>query len=84
MTEIGIIIGSTRRGRVGAQVAEWVHGVSAQRSDAEFELVDLAGSDAAFLPRRARRCGVECLFSKRHRPRPAVGTTSATRVSRYG
>jgi NAD(P)H-dependent FMN reductase len=42
MTKIGIIIGSTRPGRLGAQVAEWVHGVSAQRSDAEFELVDLA------------------------------------------
>lgn len=42
MIKIGIIIGSTRPGRLGAQVAGWVHEVSAQRSDAEFELVDLA------------------------------------------
>lgn len=42
MTTIGIIIGSTRPGRLGAQVAGWVHEVSAHRSDAEFELVDLA------------------------------------------
>jgi NAD(P)H-dependent FMN reductase len=42
MTKIGIIIGSTRPGRLGTQVAGWVHDVAAQRSDAEFELVDLA------------------------------------------
>ncbi|MEH0821684.1 MULTISPECIES: NADPH-dependent FMN reductase [unclassified Micromonospora] len=41
MTRIGIIIGSTRPGRNGAAVAQWVHEVAAQRSDAEFELVDL-------------------------------------------
>ncbi len=42
MTKIGIIIGSTRPGRLGTQVAGWVHEVAARRSDAEFELVDLA------------------------------------------
>jgi NAD(P)H-dependent FMN reductase len=42
MTRIGIIIGSTRPGRLGAQVAGWVHELAAQRSDAEFELIDLA------------------------------------------
>ncbi|MFD8692371.1 NADPH-dependent FMN reductase [Streptomyces sp. NPDC059651] len=42
MTKIGIIIGSTRPGRLGPQVAEWVHKAAAQRSDAEFRLVDLA------------------------------------------
>ncbi|MEW2180893.1 NAD(P)H-dependent oxidoreductase [Streptomyces sp. NPDC005406] len=42
MTRIGIVIGSTRQGRIGPQVAGWVHEVSARRSDAEFELVDLA------------------------------------------
>jgi NAD(P)H-dependent FMN reductase len=41
MTRIGIIIGSTRPGRVGEGVARWVHGIAAQRGDAEFELVDL-------------------------------------------
>jgi NAD(P)H-dependent FMN reductase len=39
---IGIIIGSTRPGRVGDQVAKWVLEHAAARSDAEFELVDLA------------------------------------------
>jgi NAD(P)H-dependent FMN reductase len=41
MTRIGIIIGSTRPGRVGESVARWVHGIAAQRHDAEFEVVDL-------------------------------------------
>ncbi|MFJ2645654.1 NADPH-dependent FMN reductase [Streptomyces sp. NPDC087420] len=41
MTRIGIILGSTRPGRNGEAVARWVHEVAAQRSDAEFELVDL-------------------------------------------
>lgn len=39
---IGIIIGSTRPGRVGDQVARWVLEQASARSDAEFELVDLA------------------------------------------
>jgi NAD(P)H-dependent FMN reductase len=39
---IGIIIGSTRPGRVGDQVAKWVLDHASARSDAEFELVDLA------------------------------------------
>jgi len=41
MTKIGIILGSTRPGRLGEGVAHWVHQVAAQRTDAEFELVDL-------------------------------------------
>ena len=39
---IGIIIGSTRPGRVGDQVAKWVLEHASTRSDAEFELIDLA------------------------------------------
>ena len=39
---IGIIIGSTRPGRVGDQVAKWVYEQASQRDDAEFEIVDLA------------------------------------------
>ena len=38
---IGIIIGSTRPGRVGDQVANWVLEHASARTDAEFELVDL-------------------------------------------
>jgi NAD(P)H-dependent FMN reductase len=41
MTRIGIILGSTRPNRNGAQVAEWVNDIASRRSDAEFELVDL-------------------------------------------
>jgi NAD(P)H-dependent FMN reductase len=42
MTRIGIILGSTRPGRRGEQVAKWALDVASQRGDAEFELVDLA------------------------------------------
>ncbi len=46
---IGIILGSTRPGRVGAQVAEWVlrHGTS--RGDARYDLIDLADYDLPHL-----------------------------------
>ncbi len=42
MTKIGIILGSTRPGRNGEAVARWVADIAARRTDAEFELVDLA------------------------------------------
>jgi NAD(P)H-dependent FMN reductase len=42
MVRIAIVIGSTRPGRVGAAVGRWVHELARTRSDAEFELVDLA------------------------------------------
>lgn len=41
MTRIGIIVGSTRPGRLGPQVARWVEKVAGERGDAEFELVDV-------------------------------------------
>ena len=41
MVKIGIIIGSTRPGRVGESVAKWVYELSKTRNDAEFELVDI-------------------------------------------
>lgn len=40
--KIAIILGSTRPGRKGDQVARWVLDQAAQRGDAEYELVDLA------------------------------------------
>jgi NAD(P)H-dependent FMN reductase len=40
--KIGIILGSTRPGRNGEAVAQWVYGIARQRHDAEFELVDIA------------------------------------------
>jgi NAD(P)H-dependent FMN reductase len=42
MTRIGIILGSTRPGRNGKAVADWVFGIASHRTDAEFELIDLA------------------------------------------
>jgi NAD(P)H-dependent FMN reductase len=42
MTRIGIILGSTRPGRNGEAVAKWVLEIASRRSDADFELVDLA------------------------------------------
>ena len=38
---IAIIIGSTRPGRKGPAVAQWVHGLAQQRTGATYELVDL-------------------------------------------
>ncbi len=35
MIRIGIILGSTRPNRNGAQVAEWVHATASRRSDAD-------------------------------------------------
>lgn len=42
MTRIAIILGSTRPGRNGEAVAKWVHDHAARRTDAQFELVDIA------------------------------------------
>lgn len=41
-TKIAIILGSTRPGRNGAAVAEWVLAQAQQRTAADYELVDLA------------------------------------------
>jgi NAD(P)H-dependent FMN reductase len=41
MIRVAIILGSTRPGRKGEAVAQWVHGIAARRPDAEFELVDI-------------------------------------------
>ncbi|MNI53265.1 NADPH-dependent FMN reductase [compost metagenome] len=39
---IGIILGSTRQGRVSPQVGEWVKGIAEARGDANYEIVDIA------------------------------------------
>jgi len=41
MVKIGIILGSTRPGRKGEAVARWVYENAKNRTDAEFELVDV-------------------------------------------
>ncbi|RAP73617.1 NADPH-dependent FMN reductase [Paenibacillus montanisoli] len=42
MLKIAIILGSTRPGRNGEAVAKWVTEIANKRSDATFELVDIA------------------------------------------
>src|SRR4029450_6861912 len=41
MPRIAVILGSTRPGRLGEQVARWVMDQTRHRTDAEFELVHL-------------------------------------------
>ena len=41
LVKIGIITGSTSDSRVNLQVAEWVKSIADQRTDVEFELVDI-------------------------------------------
>ncbi|MCC3371492.1 NADPH-dependent FMN reductase [Cohnella sp. REN36] len=42
MLTIAIIVGSTRPGRKALDVAKWVHEIASKRSDAAFEIVDIA------------------------------------------
>jgi NAD(P)H-dependent FMN reductase len=46
---VGIILGSTRQGRVSPQVGEWVKGIADKRGDANYEIVDIAGYQLPFL-----------------------------------
>lgn len=39
---VAIIVGSTRPGRKADTVARWIHQIAAQRTDATFEIVDIA------------------------------------------
>ena len=45
MLKIAIITGSTRPGRLNEAVARWVYDIAAKRSDASFEVVDIAAFD---------------------------------------
>lgn len=49
MLNIGIILGSTRPGRVSPQVGQWVKEIADKRGDANYEIVDLASYDLPFL-----------------------------------
>src|SRR5688572_8799553 len=42
MLQVAIIVGSTRPGRKAEAVAKWVHEIAKQRTDAAFEIVDIA------------------------------------------
>lgn len=47
--KIGIILGSTREGRVSPQVGEWVKGIADKRGDADYELVDIKDFNLPFV-----------------------------------
>ena len=49
MPRIGIILGSTRPGRKGEAVAQWVYKLATQRTDATCEIVDLVDYDLPLL-----------------------------------
>ncbi|SFE33835.1 NAD(P)H-dependent FMN reductase [Paenibacillus algorifonticola] len=46
--KIGIILGSTRQGRLSPQVGEWVKGIADKRVDAEYEIVDICDYQLPF------------------------------------
>jgi NAD(P)H-dependent FMN reductase len=47
--KIGIILGSTRQGRVSPQVGAWVKEIADKRGDADYEIVDIADFKLPFL-----------------------------------
>lgn len=49
MVTLGVIVGSTRPGRIGAQVARWVQDRAEARSGLQVELLDLAKIALPFL-----------------------------------
>lgn len=49
MLKIGIILGSTRPGRVSPQVGNWVKQIADKRGDAEYEIVDIGDYTLPFL-----------------------------------
>ena len=49
MLRIAIIIGSTRPGRKAEAVAKWVYEIAQNRTDAEFEIVDIKDFDLPLL-----------------------------------
>ncbi|VDG97662.1 FMN-dependent NADPH-azoreductase [Lysinibacillus sphaericus] len=46
---IGIILGSTREGRVSPQVGEWLKEIANKRGDANYEIVDIADFQLPFM-----------------------------------
>ena len=56
--KIGIILGSTREGRVSPQVGEWVNEFAKKRTDAEFEIVDIKEYQLPFLGEGTNQEGI--------------------------
>jgi len=55
MLRIAMIIGSTRPGRKGEGVANWVYEIAQNRRDAEFEVVDIKDYDLPLLDENAHK-----------------------------
>ncbi|WP_439647924.1 NADPH-dependent FMN reductase [Cohnella mopanensis] len=47
--KIGIVLGSTRQGRVSPQVGQWVKGIADKHGSADYEIVDIAEYNLPFL-----------------------------------
>src|SRR2546430_16276384 len=49
MIKVAIVLGSTRPGRKAEAVGQWVYGIAKNRTDAEFEIVDIKQFDLPLL-----------------------------------
>ncbi len=66
LPRIGVIVGSTRPGRVGPQVAQWVFDVGSHRDDAEFELVDIESFNLPVLDEPVQAGLANRSYTKQH------------------
>ncbi|UJL46675.1 NAD(P)H-dependent oxidoreductase [Virgibacillus sp. NKC19-16] len=57
MLNIGIILGSTREGRNGEAVSNWIYDFATKRNDATYEIVDLADYNLPFLGSKVAESG---------------------------
>lgn len=56
---IGIIVGSTREGRVSPQVADWFIALADQRNDAHYEIVDIKDYELPMLGETSETKNIE-------------------------
>lgn len=49
MPTVGIIVGSTRPGRVGKEIADWMAGIARRNADVDVDLIDLVDLALPFL-----------------------------------
>jgi NAD(P)H-dependent FMN reductase len=49
MPKLGIVIASTRPGRVGLPVAEWISGIAREHAGFDVQVIDLAELDLPFM-----------------------------------
>ena len=75
---IGIILGSTREGRLSPQVGNWVKELADKRGDANYTIIDIADYK---LPLLGEKDGdaIAPIFLKRGMSRGATSSTPSTR-----